>query len=158
MPAVIAQQTITRGPSPGKKTKSGYPRQYRNEEGHGETKRHNFDTREEYGGLGQLHEYPVKSSEGTPFDYDRGTARAKQVEQPIHPNDRARVAQKPYNDASTFRAVSNESGNLVGVTCHPKGNRRGHERAYCEPLDKEGRRKVSRYKDANGHAKTYPLR
>lgn len=151
MPARVLDDQVQRAPRPGEGRRGAYPREYRNQEGATHESRQNFQDWERRG-AGQLHEYPVTTTEQRPFDYQRRPARAEQVGRPIHPRDRARLARQPLNDPGPIRAVTGQDQRVIGAMAHPEGNRRGYERAPLEPLDRQGRRDAVRYQDSRGYS------
>lgn len=103
----------------------------------------------------QLSEFPVSMQPAGrhPFDYDAKPARAKQVERPIHENERKNYAEKPMNDPGRFRAnVNPDTGHMVGATYHPQGNRTGFVRATMSPLDRQAGQNLRQHQDMNSRS------
>ena len=121
---MLAQQ-INSAPPPGQKTKSTYPRYYHNQEGPRGATTPNFHAGELRQGA-ELHEYPIKRANEQAFDFDRRTASVRQVERPVHPNDRSRVARNPPNDPGPIRGVVDQHRNIAGAMAHPVGDVHGH--------------------------------
>jgi len=159
IPTRVLAHQIDRAPPPGQRTASRYPREYRNQEGPTNTPTRNFhpfELRRE----AELHEYPITGANQRQFDFDRRSARAHQVERPIHPNDRGRYVRHPQNDPGPIRGVVDQHGNIVGAMAHPAGNARGYQRAHLEPLNRQGRQDSRRYQDriTPSKAPTWPPR
>ncbi|KAJ4016347.1 hypothetical protein NW752_003469 [Fusarium irregulare] len=72
---------------------------------------------------------------------------------PVHHNDRARVVRNELNEPGPFRgvvAVDDKTGTnygVQGVLYHPEGDTQRFERAPMEPLSREGRQYINRFKD-----------
>lgn len=159
IPVSLADQSVASAPAPGVRTRSRYPRDYRNNEGESDSPQRNFhswETRQ----AENLTEYVVKQPGQRPFNYDRRAASAQQVQRPVHPNDRRRVVQNPPNDPGPFRAVTtHDQKHVVGAMFHPVNNPIGYQRAMIEPLDRQGRQHMEqqRYRDALRHDTHPPL-
>lgn len=135
--------------------KSQYPRQYRNQEGSAESPRQNFqawETHSGQSGAASYAEYPVTPNGVQSFDYNRKTATARQIDRPIHKNDRGRVVKTPLNNAGPIRAIAEHKdgkavGDPVGVLYHPQGNVLGYQRGTLQKLDQGGRATVREQKE-----------
>ncbi|KAK2813484.1 hypothetical protein FQN49_008307 [Arthroderma sp. PD_2] len=146
IPATVAAGSIRRDLE-NTRTRSGYPGEYRNNEGPAGD-RHALFEGFQTGRGATLHEHPVRRPHEPHFEPLRNRPRLHQLENPIHPNDRGRVVRAPHNDPGPFRAVTSSShNNLVGVTYHPTGDRRGFREATLEPIDRQGRQDAQRHRD-----------
>lgn len=139
------------------RTPSRYPRQYRNNEGSGSETYQNFRA-EELRRVEKLYEYPVTQPGEPRFDFNRRTTSARQMERPVHRNDRRRVVEHPYNTPGALRGVVDQYGDLIGATAHPEDRPLGFHRAHLEPLDRQGRQYVHRYHDHISREETWPPR
>lgn len=160
VPASIVPQQIQNAPAAGTRTRtrSGYPRVYRNQ-GPREAPRQNFETYTTGPGraaavgseAGEVYEYPIKTQENHhQFGYNRRVTRARQVvaRENVPLNQRAYVARlPPPNVPNTTRAVvriaegtgidgARRQNVVVGVMDHPPGNTTGFERAPIEPMNR----------------------
>ncbi|KAI1401944.1 hypothetical protein F4819DRAFT_486019 [Hypoxylon fuscum] len=147
----MAAHVVSMGPAPGIRNKSRFPHEYRNGEGADEANWQNFkDWEVPTGGDDpKYYEYPILPSARQPFDYSKRTPSKKQVERPLHPNDRARAMQTPLNNPGAIRAVTTNNQNyVVGAIYHPQGNPQGYERAAMQPLDRHGRIIARQYRES----------
>ncbi|KAF4823197.1 hypothetical protein CGCSCA5_v001996 [Colletotrichum siamense] len=176
VPAAAIPLHLEDAPAPNTRTRSRYPREYRNNEGQrGQTRTQPIDDFETgpgraQGPAGRLHEYPIPPPDTQfRFRYDDPCMNAHQVERRIHRNERANVFGpadgRPGNDPMTVRAavrVAQVDGKdeliTAGVLAHPPGNRTGFQRAPIEPLDRQGRQILQRDVDEKGRTRTYPPR
>lgn len=148
-PTQVAALTARHGPPPGQGTKSRYPHRYGNRENAGPT----FQPWEIKNSGENLIEHPINPG----FNPNQRVTPMKKVNKPVHPEARARLAQKPHNDRGAIRVVTSENHQRVmGVNYHPEGNIHGFARAPLTPRDRKGReqlnahnRKVARKSNTN---------
>jgi hypothetical protein len=144
---------VRRAPDPRDTRRSGYPTEYRNQEGRPPNVRSNFEPREIRPGE-SLYEVPVRAQN---FDFDRRTATLQQVRRAdpavVHRNDRDRPVRNPPNDPGPHRAVmaarptGGDARGPLGVISHPRDNPRGYDRAPLEPIGRDGRGQQARHSD-----------
>ncbi|KAK4032407.1 hypothetical protein C8A01DRAFT_41149 [Parachaetomium inaequale] len=163
--ARVVDDEVRRAPDPRDTRRSGYPSEYRNQEGRPPNTRRNFREDEVRDGE-RLYEVPVGSRD---FDYDRRTATLQQVRRAdpatVHRNDRDRVVRNPPNDPGPHRAVvaarptGGPSRGPIGVISHPPDNPRGYDRATLEPIGRDGRAQQARHRDVHdGNHSSWPPR
>lgn len=126
-----------------------------------------------------MEEYPVGlPRQADRFDYDRPSAKAKKVDRPVPPAQRAAAVGAAYPGAAAWpgarTAAPNDPGPLraagvrrpdasltaAGLMQHPAGNMRGFEAVPREPIDRDGRRAADRVRDDRDMrgASSYPPR
>ncbi|CAI0641775.1 unnamed protein product [Colletotrichum noveboracense] len=174
IPVANVPRHLEDAPPPFTETRSGFPHEYRNNEGQ-EVRTQpfaNFVTgpNRAQGPAGQLHEYTIPGPNTQfRFDYDRRCINARQANRPIHPNERANVMGPangaPRNDPQQMRAAvrvarvnGKEETVVVGVMDHPEGEQRMLQRAPFEPISRQGRQAMERETDEKGRSRTYPPR
>ena len=140
---------------PNQVNKQGYPHEYGNKERLNGELYKTFQPFEQRNRPAEvpLYEVPINSR----MNLDKKTAGFKAVmereNKPVHHNDRARVVRNELNDPGPFRgvvAVERETATnygVQGVIYHPQGDTKRFERAPMEPLSREGRQYLRRFKD-----------
>jgi len=149
IPAGVLHHQANRAPAPGTRTRTRFPHEYRNAEGPAGL-RQDFYPDEVRRAGGQLYEVPVLQVDPRHrnFDYQGRMPNAQQMARPVHRNDHRQMFRAtPRNDPGPVRAVVDRNGRVVGAMAHPNGNVRGFNRAYLEPMDRQGRQDHRRHQD-----------
>lgn len=158
MPYWVAGSVVHSGPDPGSRARSNYPQEYRNNESKGADTRPIFQPWETQHAPGKLVEYIAPSTDTKSFNDNKKAHSLKQVQKPVHRNDRERVARNPVNDAGSLRAVvAQDRSRVLGAIYHPESSPAGFERAPLEPLTRQSRQHAAqrRHRELVSHS-TFP--